>query len=348
MGKRTNHQAAGKSNKKAKVDPVLASVGDVVMQADHLPERCRAMLVDMLPFSLSIPSDQRHEVQTWAVNAVEETLSAHKSLLEAGIVTEDGKLVSLKSSEGDLASAVVEAQTALDAQKEVVQSAKVSLADATEAANTASTTLATAQTEQKAGEAKLSSTIEEKATSEESFKAHFQTPMEEGACLNFKGLQPLLKHVEMEASLLKALPCSCSKSKEDRGSFDEVVLKELEKALSARIAALGDIVAVETPASVEREATVQAAEKDHTEKKEAQKQAADAFEAAQTEQSAREAALATARQAVKDFQPQVDEVTGLLETAKATLVKFETGPLSSFTKYKAQVAVSDEAAPAGA
>merc|ERR1711957_815204 len=111
----------------------------------------------MLPSSLSVPSDRRHEVQTWAVGAVEQTLNAHKSLLEAAIVTEDGKLASLKSSEVDLANAVTEAESALEAQKEVVQSSKCSLAVATEAANTALQKLLTAQTEQKAGETKLAS-----------------------------------------------------------------------------------------------------------------------------------------------------------------------------------------------
>lgn len=349
MGKRANTQVSGKAvNKKTKVDPALASVAEVIKQAEHLPERCRTMLVDMLPFSLSVPSDQRHEVQTWAVGAVEQTLHGHKSLLEAAIVTEDGKLATLKSSEVDLGNAVTEAESALEAQKEVVQSSKCLLAEATEAANAASQTLLTAQAEQKAGETKLASTTEQKANFEASFQANFKTPMEGGAGPNFKELQPLLKHIEMEASLLKALPLSCSKSKDDRGSFDEVVLQELEKALSLKIAALGEIVAVETPASVEREGAVQAAEKDHNEKKESQKQAADAFEGAQKEQCNREATLATAKQAVEQFQPQVDAVTGQLEKAKATLATFETGPLNSFTKYKTLVGVSDEAAPAGA
>jgi len=349
MGKRANNQATGRAaNKKAKVDPALASVAEVINQAVDLPERCRNMLVDMLPFSLSVPSDQRHEVQTWAVGAVEQTLNGHKSLLEAAIVTEDGKLSTLRSSEVDLVNAVTVAEGALAAQKEVVQSTKISLAEASEAANTASKTLLTSQAEQKAGALKLTSTTEEKAAFEASFQTHFKTPMEEGAAPNLKELQPLLKHIEMEASLLKSLPSSCSKSKGDRGSFDEVVLQELEKALTLKIASLGEIVLVETPASVEREAAVQVAEKDHTEKKEAQKQAADAFEGAQKEQSDREATLAKAKQAVEQFQPQVDAVTGLLEKAKTTLATFETGPLLNFTKYNTLVGVSEEAGSAGA
>jgi len=349
MGKRGSNQTAGKAtNKKTKVDPAFASVGDVIFQAEHLPEKCRMMLVDMLPFCLNVPSEQRHEVQSWAIGAVEQTFDAHKSMLESAITTEEGKLSTLKSSEGNLASAVTEAQAALDAQKEIVRSAKLSLAEATEVSNTASSALLEAQTAHKEGEAKLVSTKEEKATFEASFQTHFKTPMEEGASPSFKELEPLLKNLDMEASFAKALPLSCSKSKEERGSFDEVVLQELEKALTAKIKSLGEVIEVETPASVEREAAVAAAEKDATEKKDAQRQAVEAFEGAQKEQSEREAALAKAKQAVDEFQPQVDEVTGLLEKAKTMLATFETGPLSTFTKYKNQVAVSDEAAPAGA
>jgi len=349
MGKRANNQSTGKAaNKKAKADPALASVADVISQAEHLPERCRTMLIDMLPFSLSVPSEQRHGVQTWAVSAVEETLNGHKSLLEAAISSEDGKLTTLKASEVDLVQAVAEAESALNAQKDVVQSTKCSLAESTEVANTASKTLLTVQEEQKAGKIKLASATEEKATFEASFQAHFKTPMEEGACPNFKELQPLLKHIEMEASLLKALPSSCSKSKDDRGSFDEVVLQELAKALASKIAALGEIMVVETPAAVEREAAVQVAEKDHDEKREAQKHAAATFEGAMKEQSDREAALVKAKRAVDEFQPQVDAVTGLLEKAKTTLATFETGPLHSFTKYKTLVGVTEDAAPLGA
>jgi len=349
MGKRANNQITVKAaNKKAKADPALASVADVINQAEHLPERCRTMLIDMLPFSLSVPSEQRHEVQTWAVSAVEETLNGHKSLLEAAILSEDGKLTTLKASEVDLVNAVAEAESALNSQREVVQSTKCSLAELTAATNTSLQALRSAQGARMAGGIRLASATEEKATFEASFQAHFKTPMEEGACPNFKELQPLLKHIEMEASLLKALPSSCSKSKDDRGSFDEVVLQELAKALASKIAALGEVVAVETPASVERDAAVQAAEKDHDEKREAQKQAAAKFEGAMKEQSDREATLVNAKKAVDEFLPRVDEVTGLLEKTKTTLTTFETGPLHSFEKYKTLVEVSADAAPLGA
>lgn len=349
MGKRASNQSPKKStNKRVKRDPVLASIADVIKKADDLPDRCRNMLVEMLPFSLGVTSDQRHETQTWAVGAVEQTINAQKSALEYAIAAEEAKLETLKSSEAGLVTAVQDAEAALDTQKSVVQGAEHSLTASTDTSNAASNALLAAQTEQQAVAEKLSGAQEDKAKLESASEAHFKAPMEEGKGPHFKELQPFLKQIALDASFIKALPVSCAKAKEDRGSFDEVVLKELEKALVARLATLNDIVAVETPALGEREAAVQSAEKDHTTKTDVQKEASDALEAAKTAQSDRETTLATARQAVEGFQPQVDAITNQVEVAKAALADFETGPLAGFTSYRDRVEVSAEVATAGA
>jgi len=350
MGKRANNQHATKSAKKTKLEPALACVADVIKQSEQLPEACRAMLVDMLPFSLSIPSDERHETQTWAVQAVEQTLHANKAALEAASAAEDEKLASLKSSEGELGASVAAADAASEAQKVVVQSAESAHAERMEAANVASQALAALQEQQKTCETNLASTKEEKDALEPAYQTHFAAPMQGGAGPHFKELQPFLKKIDMEASLLKAIPSVCSKSKEDRGSFDDVVLQELGKALTSKLTALSDAIAAETSASVERATDLQAGESDTNAKKEAQQQAHDVLTAAMKEQSDREAALTAAKQAVENFQPQVDTMTKMVEKARAAAAKFESGPLASFITYKTRVAVEPpaEAAPAGA
>jgi len=350
MGKRGSNQAAAKSTKKAKLDPALAGIADVIKQADHLPDSCRAMLVDMLPFSLSVPSNERHETQTWAVNAVETTLNTQKATLEAAAASEDVKLGNLKASESELVAAVTAAEAALDAQKAVVESAGSSLTEKKDAANAASTAFLSLEEEQAKCKAKLASTQDEKNALEPAFEAHFKVPMEEGAGPHFKDLQPFLKQIDMEASLLKAIPSVCSKSKEDRGSFDEVVLQELGKALTSNIAALGDVITAETSASEQREVSLQAARSDRDAKDDAQKVSAEVFDAAQKEQSDREALLANAKQTVDNFQPEVEAITRSVDKAKMACAKFESGPFTAFTTYKTQVIVEPpaEAAPAGA
>jgi len=306
------------------------------------------MLVDMLPFSLSIPSDQRHESQTWAVDAVEQTLESHKALLVAAMASEEEKLAALQASESKLGDNCKEAETALLAQTEVVAAAKAGSAAASEAAAGAASALTTAQDEHKAAESKLATTKDELQMFETTVAEHFKTPMEAGAGPHYKELQPLLKHIEMDVSLSKALSSSCGKSKEDRGSFDEVVLKEFEKALTSKITSLTDAVAADTPGLAQLEAVAQAAEKERDAKVDAQKQAAEALEGAEKEQTDKEAALAAANKASEDFMPQLEEMAGLVDKARAALTSFESGALSGFSKYKAQVAVTGEAAPMGA
>jgi len=279
---------------------------------------------------------------------VEQTLNAKKSVMEVAVQTEDAKLGQLKSSGLELTSTANEAETALATQKEVVQVAKCLLADRTTTMTSSRTTLTKLQAEQKTGDAKLASTKEEKSALEAAYENHFKPMKEEAAGSHFKDLEPFLETIEMEQSLLIALPSTCGKSKETRGAFDNVVFDELEKAICAKIASLGETVASETPAAVERHAAVEVAQKDFDAKKEAQMQAVAEFEVAQKDQSERQVTLNTAKQAVDEFQPQVDLLTTSLDQAKAALEEFAAGPLAGFKERNTPKVANAEAAPAGA
>jgi len=349
MVKRGNNQAAAaKCAKKAKMDPVLSSIADVINEAEDLPIRCRTMLVEVLPFTLSVPVDERHEIQSAAADMVEQTLHAKKAALEVAVSTEDAKLGQLKSSQVELTNASSEAAAAVATQKEVVQVAKCLLADRTTTMNASRAALTTLQAEQKTADAKLASAKEEKSALESAYENHFKPMKEDAAGLHFKDLEPFLKTIEMEQSLLIALPSTCGKSKETRGAFDNVVFDELEKAICAKIASLCESVATETPAEVERQTAVEAAQKDLDTKKGAQMEAVAEFEVAQKDQNEREATLVKAKQAVDEFQPQVDLLTASLDTAKAALEEFASGPMAGFKERNTAKATAAEAAPAGA
>jgi hypothetical protein len=315
MGKRASSNGVPRSPKKrVRADPVLAAVAEVVMEAEQLPERCRSMLRDMLPFSLSIPSDKRHEAQTWVVSTVEQLLGSQKSSLQAAIAAEEARLSELRAQEAASLTSVKEAEAALDAQTSAVAQAMVSRTGAM-------TTACEALTEGKPGPAqkRLECAQEEKAALEKAFQEHYQAPVQEGTGPHFKELQPFLKHLKMDQSLFGALPASCKKLKEERGSFDDVVLKELEKALTSYLSLLGDIVAVETPIA-----------------------------ALQKKQAECEEAMAKAVRVSAEQRPQLDAAKSALEEAQVALTMFESGTLAGFTTYKNRVDVSPELAPGGA
>jgi len=321
---------------------------EVVKKASHLPERCRAMLVDSLPLSLAVPADERLPSQDAVVAMIEETLHAVKSSMEADIVAEDAKLDNVKSKMSELANTAREAETALATQNEALQIIRSSLADAIGAADASRQILMEQRSIQKLCDAKLTSAQQDKSALETAFKDHFQTPMEGKEGPNFKELEPFLQNIGIEASLLTTLPATCAKHKDTRGNFDDVVLQELEKALLARIATLSDVVAAETPAAAEREVAVQNAETECNAKTDARGKLEIELETAQKDQIQREAELVNARMAVNGLQMQLELATGLRDHAKATLALFEGGPLAGFMSYKSKRAIAAEAAPAGA
>jgi len=348
MGKRSNQTATKSTIKKAKTDPVLVSIGDVIMEAEELPSRCRDMLVAVLPFSLNVKPDERHVIQTAAVEMVEQTLHCKKSSMERIVLAEEEKLAKLKSSQTELASAVSAAETALATHKEVLHTRKCELAEATTAANTSQASLTELTTEQRSADSRLQSIHEEKGSLELAFENHFKPMKDDAAGPHFKMLEPILKNIQMEESLLIALPSTCAKSKEHRGTFDNVVIEELEKAIHSKVSALDEAISVETPATVERQAAVQAAEKEHDAKNEAQKQAVAEFEAAQKEQSNRETSFNKAKQELDGLEPEISVATGLIEKAKMALEAFESGPMAGFKGFSVVAPAEPEVASAGA
>jgi len=349
MGKRTNTQAAKQVNKKVKVDPALEVIAGVINEAEHLPQQCRTMLTEILPLSLNVPTDKRHKHQTMAVSMFEETLNTKKAAMEAAVSAANEKLDDLKASEEQLASTVKEAEVAVAAQQEVSEASKERSASAVSAVEASQTALSECIAAQKAGNEQAAADKEQKDALEVAFEKHFKTPMAEGtAGPDFAGLEPFLKTIDIEASLLTALPSTCTKPKDQRGAFDEVVLQELEKAISAKLAALAQLVEAEIPTAAEREAAVRAAEQENEAKKEASSAAAAELETAQKELSERQAALSKAKLAVDEFRPTLLTLAGSVDTLRKALSDFESGPLASFMSYKVKSSMPVDVATAGA
>jgi len=347
MGKRANTGASSAAKKvkaaaEPKVDPAFASVTDAVMEAEQIPQRTRTMLVEMLPFSLKFASDERHELQSMAVDMVEETLTAKKSALDANAAAEVNALDALKASESQLGITVTESEAALASQTEVAKTKASDLEKAEEDEKASEAHLKKLREEDEGAAAKLEDMKKERGDIDAAVAEHFE-PMKEGeAKAHFKKLEPFLKKISIESTLLTALPSTCAKKKESRGTFDNIVLEELGKAFNAKIASLTTAIDGEGPAAEHRAAALSSAEQDYNAKKASREQATADRDAANQEKDVREAALAKAKHAVDDFQPQVDEVTSRLSAAQTALADFEAGPFTNFQKIKNRIAAVPE------
>merc|ERR1712216_1087023 len=135
---------------------------------------------------------------------------------------------------------------------------------------------------------------EEKVALEKAFEEHYKTPMSTDEKIHFSMLQPHLCKLKLDESLVSALPSTCVKTKEQRGSFDIVVLDELQKAFTIKIEELTVAIDTEGPNALEREAKAQAAEADLESKKAALKDAMAGYSEAEKSRKAAEQEVAEA------------------------------------------------------
>jgi len=295
------------------------------------------MLADMLPFSLKFASDERHELQAMAVGMAQQTLQAKKSALDVAALAEANALATLKASGDQLQTTATETEHARNSQKVVVTAKAESLAQAKVAESESAKKSSDLHAERTSGQANIATMQKEKDAIETAFAEHFK-PMEEGdGKAHLKKLEPFLKMIEIESTLLTALPSSVGKAKDKRGTFDHLVLQELDKAFNVKIAALAEAVLAEGPASEQRDAAAQAADKDLEAKKSDVVQADVENQEALTELHKREAAHEAASQAVNDFDPKVAELTERVSVARTALEQFEAGPLANFLTLQARV-----------
>lgn len=353
MGKRANNRSPQRNTKKAKAepkaDPAFASVGDAIMESEQVPQRVRDMLIEMLPFSLKFASDERHDLQSMAVDMIEQTLTGKKAALVENVAKEDEGLATLKGSESGLAAAVTEAEENLKNAKEVALAKATALANAMEEENASQKNLNSLRTAQTEADSKFGSMKTEKEEINAAVAEHYG-PIEEGedGKAHYKKLEPFLVKIDIESTLLKALPSTCAKKKDARGAFDNIVIKSLKDAFHAKVEALGASIEAEGPASESRAAGVQAAEADLEAKKAAKEKAGtDAEEASKGEKDCK-AALTKAKKDEKDFHPKVDANTKRLEKAREVLADFEAGSFANFFTFKSRVAAVPEEAPAPA
>merc|ERR1711972_730400 len=157
---------------------------------------------------------------------------------------------------------------------------KAALNDAKEALQAAEATLAAAKDVQTRGDEPISKLREEKAALDIAFQDHLKAPMEANEGPHYNFLQAHIQKLDLEESLAMALPSSCSKAKEQRGAFDDLVISELEKSMIAKIDSLAKTIEEEKPAEAERKSAVVAAETSLAASVETEKTAATELEAA--------------------------------------------------------------------
>lgn len=311
------------------MDPKLVLVQSALSKMEHLPEPCKHLLIAILAPSLGDGSE-RHKAQTAALGMIEEALAQEKSRIEECITASEEKLTEFNASKTEKDGEQEAAEAAIAERKDEEQKQKTLLEEASEATRIARKALAEAQEAKTHSGKTFEANTQEKEMMEKAFGEHVKTPMDAGEGINFSALQPLLGKLALDESLLSALASSCCKPKDQRGAFDNVVLDELQKAFSKRIAELTSLLEEEGPAATERDSKVQASESDLEAKRVAEQELVVAYEAAQkaVQEASQEAASASKAAASAAMGAQVEEQAKA--ALKLQLSEFEDGPFRTF------------------
>merc|ERR1719333_697191 len=285
---------------------------------------------------LSTLKSERHSVQLLGVTMIEEKLQDHKKKLIEAVAAAQTQLTELEASKGTLLQTLEEAKAAFEEKKTAFLAVHTAREEAKESVKVAEKALAEAKETQKKGDANYTQLEKSRAAIEAAYKDHFKAPMEANEGPHHNNLKPFIQTLGLEDSLTSALPSSCTKPKDQRGSFDEVVITELGKAMEGKIASL----------TKSAEAVLES-------KIEIEKKAAEELEAASTAQHEAEAAVSKASEEWTTFEPRVQEATDKHAMQDTIRMDFEEGALKDFMNLRDKdievpAPVEEEAATAGA
>lgn len=332
--------------KRSKLEPIVKA-----LEGAELPEDCRAMLISMVPGCLETAADERQELQAMAVSMIDDVFQARQTAMEQAILDAEAKLVDIEAGRGSLDGNVAKADTELAERVVIVEARKKVLATASQEVVAAKSAAGDAREAQRLSDEEHIKVAGEKSTLEAVLRDHF-TPLKEGkwesTCgVHLGALLPVAKRIELDQSLVSAMPSSCSKKPEERGPFDQMVVTQLEELLVQKVAAFVAQLEAAGPQAEERRLTAEAAQKNADEAKERQQQAASEVFSAQASQREQSAALDAAKAAVQNFEPTLRAATEAIEQAKASLEEFRSCNLVCFETArdaKTEVAATPEAA----
>jgi len=328
---------AGPAAKKAKGPSVTAQCKEVARAlagAEAYPPQVLAMLSENLAACLSEPKEDRHAFQARVAEMAGEVLTSIKAGIEGKISAAKEKLEKADAEKATREAAVeetkakaVQGSEALDSAKKEVQAAVAEMKAANEA-------LKKAEQEQKAGDAELAGNESKKAKLESTIETIF-VPCKEGAlqpALITKGVQELTKLGKdwgFDTALITSLPSALSKEPASRGSFDSVVVKQVEEELQNRLETLKKSLAEAAPAREERAGQVSAKSAALEAAKLKDQSLVAAVKAAQEASKEAEAAMKAAARALKAFGPEMKSTGAELAEAEESLASIE-GVLATF------------------
>jgi len=342
-------QAKAPAAKKMKTDleKNIGKVMNAISDAEtEVP--CRPMFVAMADAAMKIPKSERHEDQETVMSMMKEVFMAEKARWD-GRIAEAQSVSDAAEQEREVKMAAKDDEDAkIKAHKEVVKGKKDAHEKALEVLESCNEDVANAMTSQTSAtkaQMKIVSEREEALGVQKSFEV-----MKEGSCevpkeskMHLASITSLFKSLGVEDALVKTIPTVLCRKPSERGSFDEISVKQLEEHLVNHLADLAGKIEAAGVHVAEADTAVAAwgAAVDFCNEKVGDCSAA--VESAEAELGVLQAALVSARKVLKDQNAVCKKAVGALSTEQAGLGKTEAvlGSLEFLSEYETPVVPED-------
>lgn len=320
----------------------LAKLVETIESSSGLPEACRKMLTAVLPTSLLVAAEERHEHQRLAVCMLEEVFLSAEAELQAAMAADEAALAALDFAEGGLGPRLLAAEQGLAAAAEAAIAKKLAHDAAVLQVTVWEKALAGKQAEQAAAGAGAAEAQRLRAGLLGAIGGAFRALLWEGAgepgqdwsaekaskhldeLLSFAGI------LALDESMLSALPAICAIPPAHRGEFDRLVMQKLEQMLNDKVSSLEAELRYHGEAYTARSAALGAAASCRSQAEAGVHAAAAALTQAQAELSAAEARVLAARQALESGPPERSRAAEALGQSRAALEAFRTQRLQPF------------------
>eukprot|EP00401_Gymnodinium_catenatum_P067573 CAMPEP_0117604014 /NCGR_PEP_ID=MMETSP0784-20121206/78463_1 /TAXON_ID=39447 /ORGANISM="" /LENGTH=371 /DNA_ID=CAMNT_0005407021 /DNA_START=82 /DNA_END=1197 /DNA_ORIENTATION=- len=251
--------------KKARPDPVVAAVMDVIKGADHLSTSCRDMLIAMLPHCLCVAKEERQESQEVIVTQIGQVFEHIRDRRRQAICEADANITELEVAKGESEKRAEERASEQAGAAENTLRVKQDLEECACAKATAAEAVSKAQKADREEGAALAATRSDKDTIDAalngSLKAVEEEALDAAAISGHIGVfTPLVVKWSLDESLGAALPSVAAKPVAERTSFDRMVLEQMRKSLTEVAQRLAGELEAGAPAAAERAAAIEAAQ----------------------------------------------------------------------------------------
>jgi chromosome segregation ATPase len=337
-----------------KLEVITRTVADPEFQVPG-GESHRELLLASLPHTLTVPCDERHEYQTQMAKMVEVVLHASVAEWEIKVSNAKGQVDLTEQQSTQAMKDLEDSAARVQSQEDEVTKCQEILRVDSEAVKAAQATLEVATQEVVDFDANLQKTVDQKEQYNSVFNECFVhlktsegTDQKEAQRL-LKRMDPVLKKLGAESSLLCAVGPALKKSSTERGQFDLMAIEGIETVFTQHLAALhekidqADVLKTEKVAAqaAAQEAldTAKAKEADSEQGLKQAQEAKDALEAghqemynnmdmtsnmeAITEHGTTEQGLEKVRQALSTFTDLFERKADLPPSADVTMAEAE-------------------------